>query len=340
VDDYFDSVRAQLVELCDQGAHRRWWRRIALPSFAAPAVAVAASALVVIAVIAFAFSTRSGSPNRGAPGRPSVTVRPYSVPGDLSPHQQQQARSYVSAVLASPYGRSCLRRVTAANVSQGSPSAAILSTLGVLRRPATATDQLPGGFGHSLFATAGKGAYVNYIRRARVAFGDSYYVIPIAHAGYFSARCQAELTASLRLELRHVLNPLRASTLAFGTRAITREGIHPGVLVDAVGHDGSGGGGSSANAIEKYGGDFATTGITKRSAILSGLVHDGVASVQIYYPATRSGPQRSHAVSITTRPVENLIVVKVPRGAEGAFPDKMIWRSAEDTLIKTIDESG
>jgi hypothetical protein len=101
----------------------------------------------------------------------------------------------------------------------------------------------------------------------------------------------------------------------------------------------SGGGGPSASEIEQRGGDFGSDGLGG-GAIFSGLVPDGVASIALQYPAEGSGSMSPRPLTITTRPVENVIVVKVPRQAEEAFPQKMVWLSAQGTTIKTISRAG
>ncbi len=84
------------------------------------------------------------------------------------------------AALAGPAGAvssakfECIKRPT--TTSEGTPNAAMLRTLGVLRSPATAVDILPS---QTTFGI-GEGAYVKYVRLARTVGGISYYLIPIA----------------------------------------------------------------------------------------------------------------------------------------------------------------
>jgi len=69
------------------------------------------------------------------------------------------------------------------------------------------------------------------------------------------------------------------------------------------------------------------------TAVVSGIVPDRVAKVLLSYP--KSG--RLHAVTITTRPVENVFVATVPRESTAAsVPKSVIWRSASGRVIKTI----
>ena len=72
------------------------------------------------------------------------------------------------------------------------------------------------------------------------------------------------------------------------------------------------------------------------------IVPDGVAKVILWFPAGRAGgysPEISPAVTITTSPVNNEVVVRVPRsGGGGAIHQgKVIWLAADGRIIKTFD---
>jgi hypothetical protein len=117
--------------------------------------------------------------------------------GGLSLRQQEEVQRYVVAVFEATreHSRACLALPPLTQcLNHGSPNAALLSILGVLRRPTTPAD-LPElvSDGRADFP----GTYVNYVRRARVAFGISCYVIP-GDAGQISAGCAAAETAALR----------------------------------------------------------------------------------------------------------------------------------------------
>jgi hypothetical protein len=74
------------------------------------------------------------------------------------------------------------------------PPKALLSALGVLRRPALPADRSPRMLFRNGF-NAGAGVYVDYIRRARTAFGKSFYLVPEARIIPFGAipeRCFGE----------------------------------------------------------------------------------------------------------------------------------------------------
>lgn len=105
---------------------------------------------------------------------------------------------------------------------------------------------------------------------------------------------------------------------------------------------GEGGGGASARSIERA--EDAGTGPpgSSTSATITMLVPDGVARVTLRYPAGRASgysPKISPPVTITTAPVENEVVVTVPRsGGGGAIRKvKMIWQAADGHVIRTFD---
>jgi hypothetical protein len=301
------------------------------------AVAGVGCALVAtIAVAAVAPGAHSVSRNRPA-AQPSSG--PYSR---LSPPQQREVQRYVATAFeaARSHTRACsVGPRWPRGVNHGSPSPGLLSILGVLRRPATRAD-LPKFLSHGPGADLAPGIFVNYVRQARSAFGDSYYVVP-AEAGQISAGCARAETLRLRSGLRGIPRALRPAAIELGKSANASEGPHQGVYVLEIGRHGasSGGGGASASEIEQRGGDFASDGIGG-GAIFSGLVPDGVASIALHYPAKGSSSTSPRQLTITTRPVENVIVVKVPRQAEDAVPQKMVWLSAQGTTIKTISRAG
>jgi hypothetical protein len=192
---------------------------------------------------------------------------------------------------------------------QGAPSKSLLSILSVLRRPASAAD---GGSGIAARGVV-QGVFVNYIRRARVVAGSSYYIYPAILGG-----C--------------------------GTGEAPHQGIndlatHVNLGAGIIG--GSGEGGATATQIEQ--GQAVGTGPpgSSTSATITMIVPDGVASVTLRYPAGRaSGYSKkiSPPFTTTTTPVNNQVVVSVPRSAGGGPIRKptMIWRTASGRVIKTF----
>jgi hypothetical protein len=195
------------------------------------------------------------------------------------------------------------------NVLQGAPSKSLLSILGVLRRPSTAADAIP----RKLAALgAGSYAFVHYIRRTRVVNGSPYYIYPAILGGCGHQTRQGISKLDTNIDL--------------GGGAIGA----------------TGGGGSSAAEIEQ--GQAVATGPpgSSTSSTLTMIVPDGVARVTLRYPAGRASgysAKISPPVTITSTPVNNEVIVSVPRsGGGGAIHHaKMVWQGANGRVIKTFD---
>jgi hypothetical protein len=193
----------------------------------------------------------------------------------------------------------------------GTPSQSLLSILSVLRRPAAPADALPATAKEELsrpafFRTLGREIFVNYIRRARVISGTSYFVMPVIYTG-----CGA-LKRSEGMALEEVVNGGLTEGGGAGDAAQIEQG-------SAYGTGGPGG--------------FGRTTIKM-------LVPDEVAAVTLHYPAGKIGGFDRHhapAFTITTNVVGNLVIVTVPRaGNRLDHPQPMIWRAAGGTIVKTF----
>lgn len=194
---------------------------------------------------------------------------------------------------------------------QGAPSRSLLAILGVLRQPATAADAGSG------IAAAGfvSGVFVHYIRLARVIDGSPYYLYPgiVGGCGTGEAPHQGIMELAKRVDLGH------------------------GII------GGTGGGGATAAQIEE-GKDASSSGLagSSTSSTITMIVPDGVATVTLRYPAGRASgysPKISPAFAITTTPVNNLVVLTLPR-SNPLEKGTVIWRAAEGRVIKTIDGLG
>jgi hypothetical protein len=182
---------------------------------------------------------------------------------------------------------------------EGKPSESLLSILGVLRRQATPLPPLPRLLRNGLFLQHFGDPYVNYVRLARVVDGSAYYLVPARSTGCFTSTGQDRV-------------------MIFGNHA--------------------GGGGPDASEIEDGQGDGITQGWFTGTRITM-LVPDDVATVSWHYPAgPLGGFNQKHmpAVTITARPVNNLVVVTVPRGgAREGEPDPLTWRAANGRVLLT-----
>ena len=71
------------------------------------------------------------------------------------------------------------------------------------------------------------------------------------------------------------------------------------------------------------------------------IVPDGVATVALRYPAGRASgysPKISPPFTVITAPVNNEVVVRVPRsgGSGSILVPTMIWRAANGHIIRTF----
>jgi hypothetical protein len=234
------------------------------------------------------------------------------------------------------------------SLSQAAPTAATLATLGVLRRPATASDKLPPrligappdqhAYPNGTIPPV-KDVYIRYIRKARHRFGANYYVIPAGNINLFApvpARCFAEQDATLRRELPTVPPRLRAGVLAFERRLVAQqrhnELPYPGVCLIAINDTGNGGGdcdaGGSLSQIESGTGAMpssAPTGV----GVLFGLAPDGVRSLTFEY-------NHHHHRSVTVLAINNVFIIRRKGLPNYGFPDTIIWRAADGHTIKVI----
>jgi hypothetical protein len=350
----FDELEGQLLDAIERRGSRRSPR-------AATFVVVGSSA-VVLALAGFAIvllghgKSPSPPPSRAPAAASPRDTAPQSLGGmevlfKFPPGNQSEMRSAGAAL----FGVERRDRVCApvqppnpagATISQGAPSAALLSVLGVLRRPATRADRLPAplyGTGRPLLFGEPNKAYVRYIRRARVVNGVAYYLIPgvigtPAPTEQVLNRCYAEEMQALRSRLAPATKSSRAATLAYGARvfadnraAVARQRSFDGVVeLDwSLRGRGGGGGGGAANAaaIEQQGMIGGGPG-----SALYGVVPSGVATVTLEWPATAGAKPRT----VTANVINNMFVVNAPSQDPATFQPKMIWRAANGRVIKTV----
>jgi hypothetical protein len=304
-------------------------------------LAVALGALLVIV-------HRRPAPSK-PPSRPPIGRAPSGLLANPSPQQSREQKYIDSAWLATETrDPGCVPGKPKLTFSNAAPSAALLSGLGILRRSTGVTDLHPLlPFGLPL----GDPVYSRYIRLARSQLLPapvspqrvSYYVVPAANVvGALppSARCYAEQAAALRTLLPQIPEPLRASTLSLAQQERDEQQHPEGVAVQVVGIGNAG----EAN-VDQYAATTAEleqrgaigTGFQWRNAlVVSGVVPDGVATVTLHYPAASNGGGTAGAFSVTTHPVNNVFVVRLPRTFGVAAPDETTWRADDGSVIKTI----
>jgi hypothetical protein len=152
--------------------------------------------------------------------------------------------------------------------------------------------------------------YVDYVRRARSAYGDTYYVyVADAASQPYSSLSDAKPPVGLCLLV------VRSANSASDSGPITAE------------------------QIEQGGGLLSSAG-SPTQAIVDAIVPDAVATVSISYragPASGFSKRVLPAVTITTRPVNNVLVASVPRGAgSAALRPVIVWHAANGAIIRTI----
>ena len=363
---FFDDLEAQLHAAAraqteerpsDTAQNRPHQSRLRSWGKAVPvALAVAVTAAVVAVALTVQSTHASHTPAKSAAAR---GPRPKTVPpvgggvtvpagatvggmqvlgtlGHLSAQQQHELSKYVfTAQFKASKTSVCQPPSAKPTVSDGSPSPSLLSVLGVLRRPATGSDQprVP-HVSRPLYPAGVQGVYVRYVRRARVKAGISYYVIPAARLDadpMFVAPCRAKQVAVLRSELPHIPAGERASTLTLQARwlALFARAGQQGEGVCLMVFAAAGGGGGACNtASEAEHGDLTeSTGST-----FSGVVPDRVATVTVHYPASNEAA----ATTLTSDVVGNVFAIRIPGLTLGGGPPPTVtWRSATGQVIKT-----
>lgn len=160
-----------------------------------------------------------------------------------------------------------------------------------------------------------------------------------------AARLARSAPPAVRREVRRMLDVQRAAIHA--VPASEGEALS---LYVPVG-DGTGGGTGALFDAEQFSehGLFLSSGGAGRpgaSSQLTGVVPDGVATVELEYPRSASrGPSRpavdyGSEARLTVAVTENAVSVSVPRGAEDAFPPRMTWRGADGAVIRVVTPPG
>ena len=259
----------------------------------------------------------------------------------------------------------CVPAAPAFSVSGGTPSNALLSSLAALR----------GGGGPLIGGVADDvqhvgppvptGLYLRFERLARTvtlpatrsapAMPVKLYVVAASNvtgATVVPPRCDAEQTAALRSELPQIPKALRTPTVQLAAQVLAQRRAlaqhAEGIAILALSPSGGG------TLLDSY--SATTTQLQHRGAIspagfrwgtgtiFSGVVPDGVATVTLHFPAQDRAGKAAPPISVTTHPVGNVFVVRLPRTFVAPpfgniTPDTTTWRTANGTIIKTIHSS-
>ena len=325
-----------------RAARRRRWRRGSPATPGAIAIALGVVAAVGVAAAAIVF-VRHGPSGGGGGAPPPAAPAPPPLPANPT-RTQQREEHYLYLAEGNAIQR-CDPSWGAPNrqptVNEGSPSPALLSILGVLRRPARPTDKLPTrvvGLDHRVIPNGSlppvQNIYVRYIRRARWRFGAGYYIVPAGNVNQtapFPAACYPAQHTALERLLPQIPSRLRAGVLAlepsFLASMRSSSEPHEGICLLAL--NSTGGGdvqcGSSASDIEQ--GRTTGTGGPTGVPVAYGVIPDGVATVTLDYGRR----------TFTVHAIGNVWILPLHgRQPQYGFPDKIVWRSAAGAVIKTI----
>jgi hypothetical protein len=289
-------------------------------------LALAASIAIVVAVVLIAVGVRGS-----APTAPPAGSGPHLPP--LTAAQHRRVSRIVKGIMQ-PVPQSCQHHPRRhPSISNGSPDRTILSTLGVLRRKATPADNLDNLDNFPVLNTA-RGIYVRYVRLARTYRGTRYYLVPAADTGAPSARCGAEELQRLETMLPRIPRQLRAAVQQAVSRNAQATMPHEGVMFFSLGPDSGGDSGTTIQNIRRCGGDVGGYGGPSHRP-LSEIIPDGVTSVTATFAPQ---PQSAH-LSVTARPVNNVLVLRVPNGSINGLVS-MVWRSSSGRVIRTVSNFG
>jgi hypothetical protein len=333
--NFFNDLEAQLDAAARARAGGSRLRARGRPGWlgGALSMAIAVALTVTVAAVILSAGHRHGrTPTAGhhAPRPPSqLTVASYVN------------RAHQATANRDPGCAPQPLRVAPTKVSDHAPSQALLSRLAVLRRPATAGDRLPPRVRGAGFGPPGGVLYERYIRRARIADGVSYYVIP----GHFPPpifavpmRCYAEQRAALRDLTLRLAPAERAAIISAGNQMIAQQrearSGDPTKPYDGVAVFADGGESCCQNASSLI--DQVSIGIDGHTGY--GLVADGVARVALYYAKTSSQNPRTIIAlathTITVKVSDNMYVVNL--GDRGR-PAAVAYLSANGTVLRRFD---
>jgi hypothetical protein len=361
---FFDDLEVQLhaaarAQIAVNQADKRARRSRARSAVRNIPALLADGTSILIAVLALVLirHKQPGAPTTPPGGTPPAASGPPAFP-QLSARQRKQIDYVMKAdgtVLRRDRGCGPLPRGVGdpgrkPSLSLGSPSAATLATIGTLRRPATAADQLPPrkiwDGPHSKPRTYPDGTYppvagiyARYIRYARHRDGANYYLVPAENVNWQTpvpARCYHEQVTALRHELPQIPHNLRPGIFALQSTYLAYERRstepYPGVCLSALNNTGNGDGASCYAIGQIEAGHTLSSGAPGGVPVVYGLAPDGVRSVTFYYKGRYPGHP------LTALVINNVFILHDPRDRlpSNGFPNKLVWRTARGQASKTI----
>ncbi|MGH2858756.1 MAG: hypothetical protein ACRDMJ_14880 [Solirubrobacteraceae bacterium] len=286
----------------------RWMPSLGTALAVAVALAVAAGALLLL--------------NHGASSSPSSA--PVSSSPQTAAEIHQETGYIASAARQARRSAGCrVMPIRQPAFLGGAPNHALISELAVLRTPVGAIDRPPPG----LLSGLG-GVYRDYMRRALVRDGVSYWVVAdrSQRQGVFTPACARRETALLHAELPQIPAALRGPTERLNARLMRLDtgSRRPTDVICLEFHAARTGGGTcgvTAAQIE------AGRTLTQEAGNVVGIVPDGVASVTL----TAGRPAASDTATVSGN-------VFVAPARDGRYPRTVEWRSAQGQVIRRINE--
>jgi hypothetical protein len=324
------------------------------------AVAVTVGVLAVISLRHAGRPSQQTPPATGHHGSSQLGKRPKD-PGPIPRNVQDGAvaAAWNTAWAKDPLCRPGPGRLVGPGVTYAHPSQTMLATIPILRRPAGPVDRLPANLyanGHLRpFEFQGGKLYARFIRRARVAGGTTFYLVPAADLGRrplspaSAQHCYRLTVAALQAELPRVPPAKRLATrrygdaeFAVGRYNLETSTVHEGIYLLAVranalvGSDG----GQSPSAIQHTGMlGGGGEGKPPTSFAMDGIVPAGVATVTLHFPAARFRGRQLPALNATGSVVNNVFVIPIATLFQrGGWPATETWRSATGKVIKIVNE--
>lgn len=328
-------------------------RAFALDVLSGHAVRVHRPVWIVIAAVAFAGCGQAAA--RDAASLPvSATLSPPPKTDRAGLRRERQITAMLNRAMRATIRAD--RRCAVPSPFEGEPtytdappSPELLAAFAILRRPQTESERIPDERMRFPIGTVYRGAY-------RIATSDSgrQYLLVVAQNGIGSTPRPPECADAFRSHFEDELTGRGARFKREARRALRRiirdewsgdpdatlplEGLY---LFDyRDGRIGGGGGGGTLESLWEY----APTGSTgdRTSSIVSALVPDGVATVELTFPRVvsrgRYRPPKRYArtVAVTAPVRDNVISVRVPRPPQGAFPTRTVWKGAGGETIKVF----
>lgn len=362
-EDLLDRLRAGAHVDGDQSPCPQRHRHLTLSAVISVVAAVAAVAVAVVFLTSLRHlsSTRPAATHHHSSGPASASATAAGPPAFL--HLSGRDHRVIDYVMKAEgatdrtdpaCATSATTRAPGAkpNLSSGTPGTGLLSILGALRRPPVASDHLPPRkIWHGPHSTPRvyqdgtypptDGIYAGYIRKVRSRFGANYYIVPAANVNQYQpepARCYREQQTALHQELGTIGPSLRNAALALQPRYLAYEKRlaipYPGVCLVAINGSGNGDGASCGYSVgEIKAGHTLTSGAPSGVPVVYGLAPDGVLTVTLHYS------KRPDRHTFTAPVINNVFIVPNPhqRLPHEGFPDKLIWRSNDGQIIKTIN---